>query len=200
MKKLVIVLAVLAFCLPAYAADPDAVLVYKVSGLLKGINIDQGEQGKIKFRAALVINVDFSGAGPAVLNDALILYGDDAAGVYSVVTLNNTIGAGPFVQTTSAKGKLAWGIEAFGPGNWRAVVTGRAKDYNIGSLVSDEEVVAKSLKGNVNANGVLAHYGEDVIGAGKVNLRLHRKLTRAANELDATFAETVALIDLELQP
>jgi hypothetical protein len=106
------------------------------------------------------------------------------------------------IEVPTAKGD-GWGIEAswlF----WEAVATGKAKATDIGNGKEAKEVVAKSMKGSIVAvsGGALLHYGQEVIGAGKISLKLDKKLTKLANEgnMTAQDASDEIVADLPEKP
>jgi hypothetical protein len=201
MKKLLIFLAVLAFCLPTYAAEPNAVLVYKVKSTLKGVDLDSNDVNdvrvKVKFKAYLVMEVDYSAAVPVIDDDVVIVYGDDANGGYNEVNLPGTID--DFEQSL-IKSKTGWGINtnATVGSAWEAIVTGKAKATDIGYGKEAKEVVAKSMKGHIIAYGTLTHYGNEVNGSGTVKLRLVKSLTKAANAANMTVAAVKTEIENDL--
>ncbi len=82
MKKLIMLFVLFALCLPAYADPNDSgdILVYKISGKVKG-NVNNGityVRGRVPFRGYLVIQYDF--ADDVMVGSELVVYGRDDDG------------------------------------------------------------------------------------------------------------------------
>jgi len=180
MKKLVMLLAVLALCMPAYGE----ILVYKVSGRAKGIDIDDQVMGTAKFRGYHVVDVNFNGE-PNIEDDVLIVYGRDENG--------DKIGGGygeaiaDFMQVDIAS--FAWAVWLNLDDQVIGTVTGKARERNIGA--DDDEIVALRMKGHLLVDGVVPPTFHDSVGSGKISARLKRKWTRDYNEEGANVNDVV---------
>jgi hypothetical protein len=184
LAKLVMLLVVLALCLPAYGD----ILVYKVSIKVKGIDVDEDERGTLKARGYLVVEADF-GFGD-IYDSSLILYGKDDEGDKVQETFVDAIDY--FIWLETSHGAI---LDIGGVGE--AVLTGKAKPTNVGT---DEKVdIAKKMTGNVLVDGVLPLVGFDALGSGTISARLHSKWTKDANEDGGiAFGVVVGIVELYL--
>lgn len=190
MKKLILLLVLVALCVPAYGD----ILIYKVSIKVQGIAENgSAEMGKASLKGYLVLDVvDFSTSPIMIVDDTLLVYGKDNIGDKIYNSTNTGLWIDGFViDSKSAVFAYmnAWGADLS--------ATGKSKMTDIGTL--QDEVIAKSLKGALTTNpGGMSDPLDPVTslyGSGKVSAKLDSKYTKEANEDTLTLANVVLEIE-----
>jgi hypothetical protein len=190
MKKLAMLLVVLALCLPSYGD----ILIYKVTIAGRAISEDEdgASIGSGTIRGYEVVDVNVADVNnPVIEDDALIVYGKDDDGDKLQVNVENVIAEEDgYIQLEMEKaGHWAVGVEV--ESFTDAVLIGKAKEIDIGFGKTEKRIVAKSLTGH----GIL--WGdpiseEGLIGSGKVTAELKTDWTKDANEEETAFDDVVA--------
>jgi len=190
MKKLVtmaVLLIVLGICLPAYSVTDvnDNILVYKVSISGKVFDVNGFGSGRVKGYAVVDVNT-------TDVNSAFIAYGKydgDKIQETWVISVERDL---------EEIGSWGVGVEFWEKSDYwfEGIALGKAKETDIG--VDDEALVAKSLSGNILL-WVNPLTGEELLGSGKISLKLDRNTTEEFNALDYTIAEAVAEIEEYLE-
>jgi hypothetical protein len=191
-KKLGVLLIILAICLPAYSQ----VLVYSVSYNLRGVagpalEGTDLETGKEKFRGYLVCDVDLSAADPCM---ALIVYSRDDIGakVYEKMVLH----VEEFYGVAAHPYACALGI-VYGEGDARAILTGNVKAINIGA--SSKGFAARSLKGYIIIHRTLPLTENEGFGSGVIKAKLNLSRTKEYNREKLSFERAVHEVIDELE-
>jgi hypothetical protein len=197
MKKLVtmaVLLIVLGLCLPAYSADAnDNVLVYKVSISGKVIDDVNGIQsGSIKGYLVVDVNTAITDVNTTIDDCNLIAYGKNDDGVKVQYTW---AGVNYDADVTSSIG-----VDFWQPGYWfEGILIGKnVKETDIG--VDADVEVAKNLSGHILLwCDPLTGTSYELLGSGKISMKLDNRFTRECNELDYTTTEAVTAIEEYLE-
>ena len=190
MKKLAMLLFVLALCLPSYGD----ILVYKVSIASKAIVIDEDVAyiGGETTKGYLVVDVDFTNAEePDIDSSALVLYGKDLDGFKRQVNMGDmthTYNQDPMEKVGKNWAVGVWASREIG----EMVVIGKATWRDIGFGKLEKRIVATSLTGH----GIWRYdpiKGIPLMSSGTVKADLQSNWTKAYNEDGGTdFDDVVA--------
>jgi len=176
LAKLVMVLAVLALCLPAYGD----VLVYKISIKASGFDINAGEAGKVKARGYLVVDFDLTVLADMQSGDSeeldaeLVLYGKEGGYKWRKTVVVDTFDI-TFVEVGNrSKPHTVAEMEVdVREGTVVAILAGPDKSTDIG--LSRKYYVPAGLKGSALVSG------DSYMGSGKISVKLDSTATKDAN-------------------
>jgi len=179
MKKLGILLIVLAVCLPAYSQ----VLVYSVTSTVRGVSDPvEGDLGwgTVVSHGYLVADADLSGEAEL----SLILYGRDDNGNKAFEVFE--LGLDEFYPVNNSPYTFTAGV--YYDNLWLAILTGYAREINIGGGTA---LVAQGLTGHILIFGDLPLSENDAYGSGIVAARLKLTWTRQYNKEELSFGDAV---------
>ncbi len=184
MKRPVILLAVLALCLPANGA----ILVYRVSGSLVAIDRDTADVIRVQLRGYLVADIDCQ-CGESLpvsgfpVESALILYGtDDGTRTGNPVqkTTYHIVDDTEFLAVSRWYDVWALSLDA-GLGKLKGIVDGKTSTLDIGCCGDCKVHCVRSLSGRFLTNGDWFLFLHSLIGSGRIAARMDYRLTRDAN-------------------
>ncbi len=195
MKKLVMLLAVLALCIPAYGE----ILVYKTKAKILAYEYDDPEKLKETYTGYMVLDVNLDDTGGLLeIEDKVDIWYWKGSKYYLVdYTFELDLWlldlGSPWVVLSDFWSYLYIPIppdEGYFGQIW-AVTSGKGRETNIGN--GEKRRIAKSTKGHC----LCEQDGESFLGSGTVSSRLSTKFTRIgnrANECDGDFEDTVDAI------
>ena len=190
MKKLSILLIVLALCLPAYSAySPN--LVYSVSCNVRGamgpVEGDWTMERGI-YHGYVVVGGEFSSQADI----ALIMYGCDGGG-YKVYEFIDIFIHDYFLLQNSPY-ECVVGIGMSEEDNW-ATLTGSPRMWNIGGI---KALIPLALTGHILIWGDMPFTEDEAYGCGIITARLQTAWTKKYNGQGLSFAEVVDAIEAHL--
>ena len=182
LAKLVMVLAVLALCLPAYGD----VLVYKTSITASGFAINEGEKGKVQARGYFVVDIDLAGAenmnnaDTLSLDAELVLYWKAGGNKWRKTVVVDTFDITLVEVDNGRKVYIVAELEVdVTEGTVVAILAGPEKNTDVG--LPSKYYVPTGLKGSALVSG------NSYMGSGKVSLRLDSKTKYANDNLNGNF-------------
>jgi hypothetical protein len=180
MKRLTVIMVILAFCLPARAE----ILIFQTSTKGRQLDVASKIVEKKSERGYLVIDVDLSNTDSVTINEALYLHYETKAGSkIQYTTILNTDNV-ELILVNYGKNKamvVRWFDDDTGT---YTVVYGTATMKTIGTGL--QRYTASTLSGNSVWRQV-----DYRTGSGTVKLKLDSKATNLANNTPGTTVETV---------
>ncbi len=196
MKKLVLFLAVLALCMPAFGLTLGEILVYKTKIKVVAYEYDLEEELKETYTGYLVLDVNLDDTGLLEINDSMNIWYWKEGSKYYLQDESFEMDLW-LLEIGSSWRSVSWYGGALiipfppdegYPGTIEAVTSGKARRTNIGN--GEKRRIAKSTKGHCLCWQDITSF----VGSGTVSTRLSTKFTRIgnrANECDGDFDCTI---------
>jgi hypothetical protein len=184
MKKLVMLVIVLAVCVPAYSE----ILIYKVATTAKAYEVDSHEFVSGGVKSYLVIEVnDFNSLD--VVNDVEIRYFKNAVGNKVQDTVNINLDLSREILTGKAfDAVIASYVE---PGDITGTLLGKTTMAFVATGV--KKSIPTKLEGQLLIDGSVQSL--TLVGTAKMVATLKPDWTKAANDFDMSFDEAVSEIE-----
>jgi hypothetical protein len=185
MIKLLALLTVFILCTPAYGE----ILVYKVSGKINGIDLEEQDDIKMKLRGYFLMDMDFTQS--EIAGSTLILSGCNGSHIDLQETIDNIVYEFSLIEKTSTYEYLS--IEFYDEGyGFDAILSGKTKYARIGS--GNKQGVAKTLKGSLICSEAIPILDHNTMGSGSIKLRLSAGKTININRKGMSLRQAVMTI------